>query len=153
MIFLTTGENIRKFRTELKLTQKELGKAIGTTQQMIAQYENGQRNPKIETLNKIAKALHTTIEELSNHTRSFYEFNIPTTELLNMYLDEKDFEEQQRMQAYYNILNHEGKQEAIKRVSELTEIKKYTEPDTPPEPDQEPDANKPDTWKVKITDF
>lgn len=129
MIFLTTGENIRKFRTELKLTQKELGKAIGTTQQMIAQYENGQRNPKIETLNKIAKALHTTTEELSNHTMSLYEFNMPTSELLNMFLDEKDFEERQRLQAYYGLLNHEGKQEAIKRVSELTEIKKYTDPD------------------------
>lgn len=129
MIFLTTGKNIRKFRTELKLTQKELGKAIGTTQQMIAQYENGQRNPKIETLNKIAKALHTTTEELSNHTMSLYEFNMPTSELLNMFLDEKDFEERQRLQAYYGLLNHEGKQEAIKRVSELTEIKKYTDPD------------------------
>lgn len=96
---------------------------------MIAQYENGQRNPKIETLNKIAKALHTTTEELSNHTMSLYEFNMPTSELLNMFLDEKDFEERQRLQAYYGLLNHEGKQEAIKRVSELTEIKKYTDPD------------------------
>lgn len=59
----------------------------------------------------------------------FYEFNIPTSEFLNMFLDEKDFEERQRLQAYYDLLNHEGKQEAIKRVSELTEIKKYTDPD------------------------
>ena len=47
----------------------------------------------------------------------------------------------------YSELNNIGKKEAIKRVSELTEIKKYTEPDTPPEPDQSPtpDVSKPDT--------
>nr|DAX08441.1 MAG TPA: hypothetical protein [Caudoviricetes sp.] len=33
MIVLTIGENIRKFRVQCNLTQKELGKLIGTTQQ------------------------------------------------------------------------------------------------------------------------
>lgn len=105
----------------------------------IRRYESGRANPKVETLNKIAKALHTTTEELSNHTMSLYEFNMPTSELLNMFLDEKDFEERQRLQAYYGLLNHEGKQEAIKRVSELTEIKKYTDPDK--ETKADPDHN------------
>ena len=129
MVILTIGENIRKFRTELKLTQKELGEAIGTTQQMIAQYENGRRRPKVETLNKIAKALHTTVEELSNHTMMFYEFTMPIADLKHMFIDNKDIEDYKKIQTYYKLLNHEGKQEALKRVSELTEITKYTNPE------------------------
>ena len=54
---MAIGENIRKIRKEKKLTQKELGKLCGMSEAQIGQYENGLRNPKMETLKKIAKAL------------------------------------------------------------------------------------------------
>ena len=51
---MNIGEQIRK---EAGLSQKELGKILGVSQQHIAQYENGKRIPKLETINNIAKAL------------------------------------------------------------------------------------------------
>lgn len=49
---MAIGENIRKIRKEKKLTQKELGKLCGMSEAQIGQYENGLRNPKMETLKK-----------------------------------------------------------------------------------------------------
>lgn len=172
---MTIGENIRKFRTSLKLTQKELGDLIGTTQQMIAQYENGRRNPKVETLNKIAQALHTTVEELSNHTMYYFESsfenifgsdNTPSPlddlirthnmggsdrfvfiEAVNTWYEQIQLRNETFPEAIESLiknfyfLNLAGRIEAIKRVSELTEIKKYTDPDDAlaPDPDHKED--------------
>ncbi len=61
---MTLGENIKLYRNKAKLTQKELGEKIGISQQQIAQYENGKRLPKIETINKIANALQCSVYEL-----------------------------------------------------------------------------------------
>lgn len=58
------GDKIRKIREEKKITQKELAERLGTSQQNLAQYENGKRNPKIKTLQKIADALEIPVSEL-----------------------------------------------------------------------------------------
>lgn len=58
------GEQIRKYRKEAGLSQIELGKRLGVSQQQIAQYENGKRTPKIETINNIACALDIGIKKL-----------------------------------------------------------------------------------------
>lgn len=54
---MNTGENIKKIRKEKGLTQRELGELSGISQKQIGLYEQGKRNPKIETLEKIAKGL------------------------------------------------------------------------------------------------
>lgn len=54
---MTIGERIAAARKEAGLTQAELGKKLGVTQQMITQIEKGRRNPKTETICKIAEAL------------------------------------------------------------------------------------------------
>lgn len=38
-----------------------------------------------------------------------------------------------KIQSAYNKLNEVGQEEAIKRIDELTEIRRYTKPDTPPQ--------------------
>lgn len=86
---MTIGENIRKFRVQCNLTQKELGKLIGTTQQMIAQYENNQRKPKIETLAKIAQALHTSVDVLSNNMYFYGTDTISVYDLIDDYPDKE----------------------------------------------------------------
>lgn len=58
------GNKIKQIRKQAGLTQKELAKQLGTTQQNLAQYENGKRKPKIETLQKIADALDIKLSEL-----------------------------------------------------------------------------------------
>ena len=51
------GDNIKQFRKDKGLSQKALGEKIGVSQQMIAQYETNKREPKLQALIKIAKAL------------------------------------------------------------------------------------------------
>ncbi len=54
---MTLGQNIRRYRIEKGLTQKELGKKLDVSQAMIGQYESGSRNPKLATIRKISEAL------------------------------------------------------------------------------------------------
>lgn len=50
-------ENLRARRLELGLTQAALAKRIGAQQPYVADLENGERNPTLATLAKLAKAL------------------------------------------------------------------------------------------------
>ena len=73
---MTVGENITKIRKEKKLTQKALGKLCGMSEAQIGQYENGLRNPKMETLEKIANALDISYFELLDISETTKESNI-----------------------------------------------------------------------------
>lgn len=61
---MTTGQRIRAARKEAGLTQVELGEILGVSGSMIAQYETDKRNPKYETLKRIAAALEVPVPEL-----------------------------------------------------------------------------------------
>ncbi len=61
---MTIGENIRRFRKEKKLTQKQLGVYCGIAESAIRRYELGGANPKIETIEKIAAALDVPIRKI-----------------------------------------------------------------------------------------
>ena len=54
---MTTGENIKKYRKKAHLTQKELAAKCGLAAITIQQYERGAREPHLETVIKISKAL------------------------------------------------------------------------------------------------
>lgn len=61
--------NIRKRRRWLRMTQAELGKEIGVTQQRIAMFEKGDAIPDIFQMQSMANVLDTTIEIFLNLTR------------------------------------------------------------------------------------
>ena len=54
---MTVSENIRNLRKQNGITQKELAKRSGIAEITIRKYENNDRQPKIEQIEKIAKAL------------------------------------------------------------------------------------------------
>lgn len=54
---MTTGEKIRRARKDASMTQKELADALGVSESFVSQYETGKREPKYQTLCKIAEAL------------------------------------------------------------------------------------------------
>lgn len=56
--------NLKKKRTELNLTQKEVSKELHITTQAYANYEQGLREPNIETLIRLANYYHTSIDYL-----------------------------------------------------------------------------------------
>lgn len=61
-------KNLRKLRTEKKITQQQLADVIGTSQQSINKYENHRVEPDINTLMKLADYFHTTVDYLVGHT-------------------------------------------------------------------------------------
>ena len=48
------GENIRRIRIRKGLSQKELAEKAGMSNVLLNNYEHGLRNPKAETLQRIA---------------------------------------------------------------------------------------------------
>ncbi|MGG2105504.1 helix-turn-helix domain-containing protein [Lysinibacillus pakistanensis] len=48
------GKRLKMLRTEKKITQEELGKVVNVTKVSISGYENGNRTPDTETLQKLA---------------------------------------------------------------------------------------------------
>jgi len=58
------GENIRKLRTENELSQEKLAEKVEVDRSYIGFLERGQKNPTINTLYKIAKALNVKLKDL-----------------------------------------------------------------------------------------
>ena len=145
---MTTGELIKQARKQSNLSQKELAEKLGVSASMIGQYENDLRNPKLDTLQRIANALNVPISSLTDgvHTIEIpvadYTMRLPTQEeiahmapaeqeyyLLRLLADgfpEVLFHELTKV---YQELNKLGQVESVIRVRELAQCKKYTEPD------------------------
>ncbi|AYA98873.1 helix-turn-helix domain-containing protein [Lachnoanaerobaculum umeaense] len=122
------GENIKKFRKLKGLTQKELAEKLGITQQSVAQYERTNKLPKLETLLYIANALDITLNGLL-----FGESDLESEKALEKAMEEtakwNDKIIKRALIEHYNKLNKLGREKAVERVEELTEIEKYTDPD------------------------
>lgn len=65
---VTIGDNIRKYRKQKKLTQKELGDIVGISNTYLSDMEIGRTNPSIKTLKKIAKGLEVSYVDLLKDT-------------------------------------------------------------------------------------
>lgn len=55
---------VSDYRTKNKITQEELGKAVGVTRQTIIAIEKGNYTPSVLLALKIAKYFNTTVEKL-----------------------------------------------------------------------------------------
>ena len=58
------AENLKKFRKQQGLSQKELAQVVGVNQTMIAHIENGVKIPSLAVSLELAAALNTTDDEL-----------------------------------------------------------------------------------------
>ncbi|MCK1226160.1 helix-turn-helix domain-containing protein [Streptococcus uberis] len=57
-------DNLKKARMETGLTQKQVAEKMNITQQQYAKWESGIRNPKDDTLDKLADIFNTTTDAL-----------------------------------------------------------------------------------------
>ena len=61
MAFVT---RIKEYRAKLNMTQEDLAKSVGVRRETISHLEKGKYNPAMQLAHDIAKALHSTIDEI-----------------------------------------------------------------------------------------
>ena len=72
---MPSGERIKRAREKAGMTQQQLADAMHVNFTVISQYEHDRRNPKIETLKRIADAIGCSVYELMDpDTRSAENF-------------------------------------------------------------------------------
>lgn len=118
---MTTGQLIKAARKKAGVTQEELGKKIGVSGSSMAQWENDLRNPKLDTLQRIASALGVPVQELISDWEA-----VDKEEFKDVFIYGKGLTTpKDRIDAALDRLNDEGQEKAAERVEELTEIPKY----------------------------
>lgn len=58
------GENLKKFRTTLNITQKEMAEHLGISERGYRNYEIGCREPSMSALIQIADILKVSLDDL-----------------------------------------------------------------------------------------
>lgn len=141
---MNIGQKIKEVRKQKSLTQKELGKRAGISQQQIAQYENGKLKPKIETISKIADALDAPKNLFYDNLDSLEKGEIVKNDLIdiikNLNLEvesitdkggsiekvlSKAVEKKRSYIRLYDQLNNMGQSKALEQVELLTKIPEY----------------------------
>jgi|TARA_B110000037_G_C16848463_1_gene394848 transcriptional regulator with XRE-family HTH domain len=64
------GATVRITRKTLNMTQEELADTAGINRSHMGQIERGKKNANIETIARIAKALHCSAGQLLDYTES-----------------------------------------------------------------------------------
>lgn len=67
------AENLRIYRSKTGITRKQIADELGMTPQAYGNYENGEREPKLDILIKIAAALHVSVDDLLGYKVDEYE--------------------------------------------------------------------------------
>lgn len=120
---MTKGERIRAARIKQGLTLEQVANRLGITPAGIAQWEQNRRNPRLSTLQKIAKALDIDVMELIDESEKDNYIRLPkqTDEIV---LKSKNPE----LDNAINILlalNTDGLKSAVYHLKELQQIPKY----------------------------
>lgn len=110
---------IRERRLELGLTYEDLGKKVGVGKSTVRKWETGMiENIRRSNIAALAKALDISPSLLMGWDIDAEKPITPAGKNLS--------KEEETLLYNFNSLNDLGKREANKRVSELTEINKYT---------------------------
>jgi transcriptional regulator with XRE-family HTH domain len=120
------GEKIRQLREQKNYSMDDLGKLIGTRRQTIMKYEKGiVENIPRKTIEKLARVLGVTPCELMCF-EDYYDENQLAMEVKVIEAVQGAFgKDAVLILQYFMELNDDGKQQALKNVSDLTEIPKY----------------------------
>ena len=75
-------ERIKKLRKKLDMTQAEFAQRIGTTQNVLANYEIGRRNPSNSVINNISKTFNVNEDWLRNGNEPMF-IEIPEEDMFS----------------------------------------------------------------------
>lgn len=104
---MNLSEQIKKFRKEKNMKQEELAKKLGKSKSVISNWEKGINKPDADTIAELCKILKITPNQL-------FDWKENHNKLINV---------------YFQKLNEIGKQKALERIEEMTELPKYQEKD------------------------
>lgn len=110
---MAIGEQIKTLRKKMGYTQKQLAEKCGMAEITIRQYELNKREPRQETIEKIATALGVD-------PFSLYSFEM-ASEALEKGINQKEI----KLLDNYRQLNDNGQDKAIEQVELLTKIPEY----------------------------
>lgn len=120
---LTIGENIKKYRKAKGFTQKELAESVGVAAITIQQYERNVREPKMDTVVRLAQALGISVADL---------YGSCITDFVERSAQERTTEaHKERQTALHKIdrilgqMNAKGIKVAVERVEELSHVPEY----------------------------
>ena len=156
----TIGQRIKAARKKCGMTQEQLANLIGIKRATISKYESGLIEPSVTQIRKLASWLGVDFYSLLGSKNSaIYDLGFKEgsdiEEWSNNLIDEAWKQEgysysdiECELINAFSSLNQSGQQEAVKRVSELTEIPRYQRQDAPqPPPDQQPGTDTPSQKK------
>lgn len=139
MLFLdvnkTFARNLKNLMDSQNMTYTQLANHIGVSRSTVSMWMSYKSFPRTEMLDRIANYFNVPVESLLAETKNDTQFHVLDIikELEEVGAINKETlrnslsKEESELLSSFNVLNSSGKQEAIKRVEELTEIKKYTE--------------------------
>lgn len=58
------GRNLKRIRTKKKISQGDIARALKVARSFVSDLENGKRNPTLDTISKLAKAINVSVGEL-----------------------------------------------------------------------------------------
>lgn len=83
----TLGKRLKQIRSDMGLSQEELAYRCNMQASHIGQIERGQKNPTLETLEKLASGLNITVSELTNYSMDLSLSNDQVVNKINSYLN------------------------------------------------------------------
>lgn len=137
---MSIGDNIKKYRKQNKLTQKQLAEKLGKSYSVIQKYEIGIIEPPLDMLKQIAFAFGIPVSYLLDEVDSYpYSQQEVIAAIMenNLKIIMNDDTPQSKILFALDKLNQTGKETAVQRVEELTQIEKYTKSDSKTEFDPE----------------
>lgn len=134
---MTIGENIRQARKRAGLTQKQLAEKSGVATITLQQYERGVREPKLDTIAKIARAMNLFASDLISD--QWQNVDMTFTDTTERYGQETP--QYYRMVEAFSTLNHTGAEKAAVAVEDLSKVPEYRREDGAASGDTTPDTS------------
>ena len=125
---------IRNARKAAGVTQEQLAEVLGINRATLSKYETGVIEPSVSQLKTIAAALRIDFYVLANEIGNEwfdagFEFAEEGSDIIDALVHEKHKKVGYSFSEEEGQLNPSGQTEAVKRVSELTEIPRYQRSD------------------------
>lgn len=105
------AENLKKIREEQKLSQQKLADKLEVAQSTVGMWESGKRTPKLDEINRLAKALRITVNRLLGTKQRKIEITKNAVYVDGQKLDELDAADVARLLEQIDLIKSEKKDE------------------------------------------